>query len=277
MAHYSSQIYWDRRYSTHRGATFDWYLPYKIAGSNSDLLREELVSTIRRGSRILVLGCGTSTLAEGLYDDGYTNIVAVDFSSPAIEVMAERSGVSHSMQGSATQSHAGGAASSALPKEPLPEADVRQRPGLVYTVANATELPAIFQAASFDVVLDKGMLDACFCGDSDAQQRKYAAHIVKNIHIVLKVGKGRLIHISHTNKTLGMRSVLFDDESTPWSDVNVTKLVSDPTGGGTTGDEQEAAEAATSQAGSEFLVRSHYMYVMTKGTTSGGAEAKVVG
>ena len=256
MAHYSTTAYWERRYATHRGSTFDWYIGYGGEGAGA-VLREELNSVIRRGSRILVVGCGTSCLAEGLYDDGYTNLVALDFSPSAVEAMAERSGV--------IPTHANKDVPS---KNEQPPPALKARPGLVYMVANATELASIFTENSFDVVFDKAMIDACFCGESDAAQRKHVAQVISGIGYILKKG-GKLFHVTHTDKTSGIRSMLFDDTLVPWANVQMTKLVTTvgpgvqpPPAATKVGDDRPDVPAAPVE--SEFLTRTHFMYTMTK-------------
>ncbi|PFH34656.1 hypothetical protein BESB_066890 [Besnoitia besnoiti] len=89
------------------------------------------------GSRILHVGCGNSELPRELVEDGYSAIVNVDFSSVVIANMCRRC------------RHLG----SALEWECL---DVRKG-----------ALAKKFGAEAFDVVLDKGFLDAYISGDQE--------------------------------------------------------------------------------------------------------------
>ncbi|KAJ4846031.1 hypothetical protein Tsubulata_002546 [Turnera subulata] len=76
--------------------------------------------------QILVPGCGNSRLSEHLYDAGYKEITNVDFSKVVISDMLRR--------------------------------NVRDRPGMLWRVMDMTAMQ--FAEKSFDVVLDKGGLDA---------------------------------------------------------------------------------------------------------------------
>lgn len=77
--------YWDKRYASEAEDTdFDWFRKY----SDIQHIFHELVPD--RKSRILMLGCGNSTLSKDMLDDGYTNIVNLDYSSVVIEKMRAR-------------------------------------------------------------------------------------------------------------------------------------------------------------------------------------------
>lgn len=82
--------------------------------------------------RILVLGVGDSSLVEEIYDSGIQGITAVDASAAAITRL---SGQNHHL-----------------------------RPGIKWLTADVAKLdaenPELFEAGSFDVVLDVGLLDA---------------------------------------------------------------------------------------------------------------------
>jgi len=80
-----------------------------------------------------MLGCGNSTLSEDMWDDGYHNIVNVDYSAVLIEQMRER----HSQ---------------IRPEMEWLEMDVRN---------------LSFQADSFDVAIDKGTMDAMMTAKGD--------------------------------------------------------------------------------------------------------------
>lgn len=80
-----------------------------------------------------MLGCGNSTLSEDLWDDGYHNIVNVDYSAVLIDRMRKR----HSQD---------------RPEMEWLEMDVRN---------------LSFQADSFDVAIDKGTMDAMMTAKGD--------------------------------------------------------------------------------------------------------------
>ncbi|KAF8916177.1 hypothetical protein CPB85DRAFT_1273425 [Mucidula mucida] len=90
---YGTKDYWDRRYqarsmsffaSESDGGSFDWFKSYaEIAPLFRDLIPNKTW-------RILMLGCGNSTLSQDMYDDGYRNIVNVDYSAVVIDQMKQR-------------------------------------------------------------------------------------------------------------------------------------------------------------------------------------------
>ena len=88
---------------------------------------KKVVDTLdmKKESSILNIGCGNSTLAEGLYDSGYEKIVSLDFIERVIEAMKKRS--------------------------------EEKRPGLAYHTLDVTDtsLPHKLQDMTFNLVLDK--------------------------------------------------------------------------------------------------------------------------
>eukprot|EP00746_Dinoflagellata_sp_MGD_P090871 gnl/MRDRNA2_/MRDRNA2_35926_c0_seq1.p1 gnl/MRDRNA2_/MRDRNA2_35926_c0~~gnl/MRDRNA2_/MRDRNA2_35926_c0_seq1.p1 ORF type:complete len:370 (-),score=82.25 gnl/MRDRNA2_/MRDRNA2_35926_c0_seq1:100-1209(-) len=79
--------------------------------------------------RILHIGCGNSMLTENLYDNGYRNIVNADNSDTVIDQMKRR--------------------------------NVGIRPEMKWVVRDATKMD--FEDSSFELVIDKGMLDSLAC------------------------------------------------------------------------------------------------------------------
>ncbi|KAJ6592328.1 S-adenosyl-L-methionine-dependent methyltransferase [Mycena vulgaris] len=86
---YRDKAYWDERYTQESAAdaTFDWARSY---ADIAPLLRALIP---RKDARILMLGCGNSTLSQDMYDDGYTKIVNTDYSRVVIEQMRARHSV----------------------------------------------------------------------------------------------------------------------------------------------------------------------------------------
>jgi SAM-dependent methyltransferase len=79
--------------------------------------------------RVLQLGCGTSSLAEGLWRKGWTQVMSVDWSAAAVDKCRERD---------------------------------RHLHGLDYLCLDASDM-GVFPDASFDYVVEKGCLDTIFC------------------------------------------------------------------------------------------------------------------
>nr|VWO98231.1 Type III effector protein (Skwp 4) [Ganoderma boninense] len=79
---YGTKEYWDQRYTQESEETsFDWFKSYKDI---ADIMRELIPD---KSSRILMLGCGNSTLSQDMYEDGYKNIVNTDYSGILIDKM----------------------------------------------------------------------------------------------------------------------------------------------------------------------------------------------
>jgi len=115
---YSTQEYWDHRY-TKEESFYDWYKTY----SEIRPYLEPLLPN--RSARILILGCGNSTLSQDMYDAGYPNITSIDYSRIVIEKMK-------------TLNHS--------------------RPELEWTLGDFRQLP--FESHSFDVAIDKASMDS---------------------------------------------------------------------------------------------------------------------
>ncbi|EIW79149.1 S-adenosyl-L-methionine-dependent methyltransferase [Coniophora puteana RWD-64-598 SS2] len=125
---YGTKTYWDLRYREEApDATFDWFKSY---ADIADVLRQYIPD---KSARILMLGCGNSTLSQDMYDDGFKNIVNIDFSGVLIEKMRSL--------------HAG-----TRPEMEWHEMDIRDLK---------------FEDGSFDVAIDKGTMDAMMTSVKD--------------------------------------------------------------------------------------------------------------
>ncbi|KAJ7625681.1 S-adenosyl-L-methionine-dependent methyltransferase [Roridomyces roridus] len=126
---YGEKAYWDERYSQEPAddASFDWFKTYDDI---APLLRELIP---RKDARILMLGCGNSTLSQDMYDDGYENIVNTDYSSVVIEQMSRR--------------------------------HTEKRPRMEWLEMDVRDLR--FPDQSFDIAIDKGTMDAMMTAKGD--------------------------------------------------------------------------------------------------------------
>eukprot|EP00252_Welwitschia_mirabilis_P027173 TRINITY_DN9237_c0_g1_i1.p1 TRINITY_DN9237_c0_g1~~TRINITY_DN9237_c0_g1_i1.p1 ORF type:complete len:257 (-),score=44.32 TRINITY_DN9237_c0_g1_i1:465-1235(-) len=106
---------------------------------------------IPRDSRVLMVGCGNAVLSEDMVNDGYREIVNIDISSVVIDAMNKK------------------------------YQDYQQ---LKYLRMDVRDMSA-FENASFDSVIDKGMLDSLMCGPN-AQQN--ARKMLDEVQRVLKPG-----------------------------------------------------------------------------------------
>ncbi|ORY31036.1 S-adenosyl-L-methionine-dependent methyltransferase [Naematelia encephala] len=84
---YGTKIYWEERYSKEPpGTSFDWFLhPTYLLPLISDLIAD-----LGHSARILMLGCGNSELSAVMYDEGYRDIVNIDYSPTVIHQMSAR-------------------------------------------------------------------------------------------------------------------------------------------------------------------------------------------
>lgn len=77
MIDYGNHKYWDKRYTSNEGTTFDWLEDYAS-------LKPILEGVVRKNARILILGCGNAKFSEDMYNDGYEDIYNIDISSVCI-------------------------------------------------------------------------------------------------------------------------------------------------------------------------------------------------
>ncbi|RPD59094.1 S-adenosyl-L-methionine-dependent methyltransferase [Lentinus tigrinus ALCF2SS1-7] len=125
---YGTKEYWDRRYTVEsEDFSFDWFKSYRDV---ADIMRELIPD---KSSKILMLGCGNSTLSQDMYDDGYKNIVNIDYSGILIEKMRHKHGQT-------------------APEMEWHEMDIRDLK---------------FETDSFDVAIDKGTMDAMMTAKAD--------------------------------------------------------------------------------------------------------------
>ncbi|KAH9893400.1 S-adenosyl-L-methionine-dependent methyltransferase [Cubamyces lactineus] len=125
---YGTKEYWDQRYAQEsEDSSFDWFKSYNDI---ADIIRELIPD---KSSRVLMLGCGNSTLSQDMYDDGYKNIVNTDYSGILIEKMRHK--------------HA------------------QSRPEMEWHEMDIRDLK--FEDDSFDVAIDKGTMDAMMTAKAD--------------------------------------------------------------------------------------------------------------
>lgn len=116
---YGTVQFWDERYLRSE-ETFEWYRSFSaLAGL--------IAAVADREDRVLIAGCGNSSLAADMCAGGFRRIVCSDWSRVVIDQMQERfAGL-----------------------------------GVQWTLADMTDAP--FEDGQFDVVIDKAMLDCVLC------------------------------------------------------------------------------------------------------------------
>jgi 2-polyprenyl-3-methyl-5-hydroxy-6-metoxy-1,4-benzoquinol methylase len=123
-ADYGKQEYWEERFEEED--EYDWLCKY------SDL-KTHISPFINKDDRILIVGCGNSLFSTQLYDDGFENIVNIDFSSICIEKMKKNNLTRNKME---------------------------------WLVMDMTDMK-VFKDNSFDVVIDKATFDALMVAEEN--------------------------------------------------------------------------------------------------------------
>ncbi|KAJ1735771.1 hypothetical protein LPJ61_000368 [Coemansia biformis] len=125
-AEYGTREYWEQRYTQEPDSAFDWFKTY---ADLKPLLDQHIGS---KGARMVVLGCGNSTLSSDMYRDGYENIVNVDYSDVVVGQMRQR---------------------------------YKHQSKMTWEVMDVRALA--LGDGSVDVAIDKGTLDALMCDGGD--------------------------------------------------------------------------------------------------------------
>ncbi|KAG6630308.1 EEF1A lysine methyltransferase 4-like isoform X4 [Carya illinoinensis] len=159
---YGDARYWDARY-VQEGGSFDWYQRYSA-------LRPFVRKYVPTTSRLLMVGCGNAVMSEDMVKDGYEDIMNIDISSVAIDMMRKKYGN--------------------IPQLKYMQMDVRDM--------------SFFPDESFDGVIDKGTLDSLMCGTdapiSSAQMLGEVSRLLKpgGTYMLISYGdpSARMPHLS---------------------------------------------------------------------------------
>lgn len=98
---------------------------------------------LRPADRILQIGCGNSTLADKLWDCGFRQVTSIDTDAGVIRDQSAR--------------------------------NAKHRPELQFLVADATKMP--FESSSYNVLLDKGTLDALYPTTSNVDSESHKSQM----------------------------------------------------------------------------------------------------
>ncbi|XP_076837747.1 EEF1A lysine methyltransferase 4 isoform X2 [Brachyhypopomus gauderio] len=136
-----------------------------------------LVQHVGTEESILMLGCGNSSLTWDMYQTGFSFITSVDFSSVCVETMAQRH---------------------------------PHHPGLSWLCMDVRRLA--FPDGVFDVVVEKGTLDAMLVEETDPWNISYSGR--KEVHQVLS----ETFHMVKASlSTLGLNYVFLSTSVTQWT------------------------------------------------------------
>ena len=161
---YFSQQYWEGRYAWF-SERMDWYTNYNQLNRDfkiNNIIKEKYPrNTYKR--KILEMGCGNSTLSYDLYNEGFKNITAIDFSTVVIKKML----------------------------------DIYKDTNINYKVCDFNNMKIYFGQNAFDIIIEKAGLDSIATkGTKDVPDLLYK--IFTNIHYVLCHG-GILLSFSSKN------------------------------------------------------------------------------
>ncbi|KAG7395967.1 hypothetical protein PHYBOEH_002952 [Phytophthora boehmeriae] len=153
---FRKQEYWDEFFQKRGEKAFEWYGDYaSLRQPLAALLglpdgAASLVQRLKAKVRVLVVGCGNSALSGDLAADGFSDLLSVDFSERVIDEMR------------------------------------RKHPTLRWEVMDMTDMKTL-EDGSFDLVLDKGALDALMAEDT-LEIKKDATRMLQEVRRVLAPG-----------------------------------------------------------------------------------------
>ncbi|RUS32017.1 hypothetical protein BC938DRAFT_476495 [Jimgerdemannia flammicorona] len=137
--------------------SFDWFKKY---ADLKPLLNEHIPD---KNASVLMLGCGNSTLSEDMYDDGYKHITNIDFSTVVIENMRTRCADRSEMKCEYRKTRYVLMIPSNTPGDLCLRIHLRFCPKGLEMDIRALK----FDDLSFDIILDKGTMDALMCDRGD--------------------------------------------------------------------------------------------------------------
>jgi spermidine synthase/ubiquinone/menaquinone biosynthesis C-methylase UbiE len=154
---FRKQEYWDGFFQKRGEKAFEWYGDYLALRPGLQALLglpedapPSLLRRLKAKVRVLVVGCGNSALSADLAADGFTQLLSVDFSERVIDEMR------------------------------------RKQPTLQWKVMDMTDMREL-QDGSFDLVMDKGALDALMAEDT-AEIKADALKMLTEVSRVLAPG-----------------------------------------------------------------------------------------
>ncbi|OHT11419.1 Menaquinone biosynthesis methyltransferase [Tritrichomonas foetus] len=148
---YNEIDYWNTRYER-EPEPFDWYQTW-------GRLRPIVLPAVSGRQNALDIGCGNSTLAADLLEDGFEHVVGYDASSVVIEQNKQRYG---------------------------------NESRLEWICGDVTKMEKI-ESNKFDFVIDKGTIDSLMCAGSSARS---VTQILAEVARVLKPG-GVFVEVSY--------------------------------------------------------------------------------
>jgi ubiquinone/menaquinone biosynthesis C-methylase UbiE len=187
---FRTREYWDRFFRERNEEAFEWY------GSFEDVRAKIVEETrLKRGEATLVIGCGNSDFSAQLYDQGFHAIRNLDFSEQVIAEMRAKNQVS--------------------------------RPEMSWDLGDMTDMKELYADGQFDVVFDKGALDALMSVESEQVLRQAAAMFCEIDRVLSAKGRYLCITLAEPYILQNLLSGFTTDASIPWSigieSLNISK------------------------------------------------------
>ena len=175
MPKYGEKKYWEKRYETQKGETFDWLEDYN---SLKPIIKN---LGLKNDAFILNIGCGNSEFSEKMYNDGFKNNYNIDICENVINYMKERN---------------------------------KDKKGLNYQVMDVRDMKG-FKDETFDFIIDKSTLDALLCGENSfvdvVYMTKEISRILKvgGIYFIISYGKpeNRLLHLQRKHLAFNIQVI----------------------------------------------------------------------
>ncbi|RQM14888.1 hypothetical protein DD237_003055 [Peronospora effusa] len=193
---FRKQEYWDKFFQQRDEKAFEWYGDYALLRPGLQVVLglpddapASLLCRLKAKVRVLVVGCGNSALSGDLVADGFVNLLSVDFSARVIDEMQ------------------------------------RKHPAMQWQVMDMTDMRTL-EDGSFDLVMDKGALDALMAEDTK-EIKEDASRMLNEVERVLAPG-GRYCCVTMAQDfilqhLLGFFLTAKDNTTTSWS-VGVQEL-----------------------------------------------------
>ncbi|KAF4650801.1 hypothetical protein FOL47_000844 [Perkinsus chesapeaki] len=168
---YADAKFWDDRFSEEIGqqyVTASELSDFSSIHTGSDIANSLWLQTREVLRLVLMIGCGNSRLPEELVKEhGFRHVCCIDLSTVAIEGMA---------------------------KYYMEDAELRTK--LEWLNVDATKMGAYFNGRRFDLIIEKGTLDAMMCSSST----EAAVAMLNEIPKVIEPNKGCCMLVSHNRK-----------------------------------------------------------------------------
>ncbi len=151
---FRTKKFWEGFFEARDGKTFEWYGDWTTLGPliTKTCTADGQADFDKGCVSVLVPGCGNSAISGDLYDSGFTQVTNVDFSPTCIKEMLR--------------------------------GNVRSRPLMKWQVMDMTAMK--FGARAFDVVLDKGSLDALMGDAEDDEGTQSGMAFLREVKRVLR-------------------------------------------------------------------------------------------